>query len=252
MPEQPPALSATPVRPHGGGSLRLLAVVVAVVAIWLTVYGAWISPASPGAQDLVELGTLLLILLFVGSALFGRRLTTGEVVRSVVGWLVVALVIGGAYSHRTELAMVGGRILAGFTPGVPLAGRLAGEEDAESVVVMRSRNGLFAVRARVDDVPLTLLVDPGASFVTLTLADAAGVGVDPASLNFTVPIRTANGLIRAAPITLDRLVVGTIERQHLAALVAPPDSLTESLLGMTFLETLGSYAISGDRMVLSN
>jgi aspartyl protease family protein len=129
---------------------------------------------------------------------------------------------------------------------------LVGESDSASVVVIRGRGGQFAVRARVDDVPLTMLIDTGASFVTLTMADAAGVGIDINGLAFTVPIRTANGLIRAAPIIIDRLVVGTIDRRALSALVAPPDTLGESLLGMTFLETLEGYAISGDRLVLND
>jgi aspartyl protease family protein len=117
---------------------------------------------------------------------------------------------------------------------------------------MRSRGGQFAVRARVDDVPVTMLIDTGASFVTLTLVDATGTGVDPASLAFTVPIRTANGVIRAAPITIGKLVVGTIVRENLRALVTPPDTLSQSLLGMSFLETLESFAISGDRLVLND
>ena len=251
-PPQAPPAGAALLRPRRSAAAGLGLLALAVVALWLLVYGAWIAPTDPGSRDLAELGTLLLILLFVGSALLGRRLRTGEVVRGIVAWGVIGVLVLAVYGYRTELASVGGRVLSAFVPGVPLAGRLAGQSDAASVVVIRSPNGLFAVRAHVDDVPLTLLVDPGASFVTLTLADAVGIGIDPQTLDFTVPIRTANGLIKAAPVTLDSLVVGTIERQRLSALVAPPDSLTQSLLGMTFLETLGGYAISGDRMVLNN
>jgi aspartyl protease family protein len=148
--------------------------------------------------------------------------------------------------------MVGGRMLATLSPGVPIAGRITGEGDEASVVVMRGRGGQFAVRARVSDVPVTMLVDTGASFVTLTTVDATGVGIDPASLAFTVPIRTANGVIRAAPITIAKLAVGTIVRENLRALVTPPDTLTESLLGMSFLETLDGFAVRGDRLILND
>jgi aspartyl protease family protein len=96
-----------------------------------------------------------------------------------------------------------------------------------------------------------MLVDTGASFVTLTPSDAAKVGIDPSGLAFNMPIRTANGLIQAADVTIDRLTVGSIERRNVRALVAPGDSLHESLLGMSFLNTLGGFAISGDRLVLS-
>jgi aspartyl protease family protein len=231
---------------------RLLLAVIVGLAIWLVVDGTWFAPTDPEARDLAGLGSLLLIILFVGAALLGRRLRTGEVVRGVFGWAVVFLLVASAYSYRGELASVGGRLLSAFAPGVPIAGRLVGDSEAASVVVIRGRSGQFAVRARIDGVPLTMLVDTGASFVTLTLADAAGVGIDVAGLGFTIPIRTANGVIRAAPVTIDRLLVGTIERQRVSALVAPPDSLTESLLGMSFLETLGGYSISGDQLRLSD
>jgi aspartyl protease family protein len=231
--------------------LRLLWVAVAAIAVALIINGWW-NASSDGSRDLAQLGTLLLVLLFVGTALLGRRLRAGEIVRSLIGWSLVILIAAGGYAYRSEIAAVGGRVLAAFAPGVPIAGRLVGETNATSVVVMRARDGQFAVRARVDDAPLTMLIDTGASFVTLTLADAVGAGIDIRTLAFTVPIRTANGLIRAAPVTIRRLIVGTIERGNIPALVAPPDSLTESLLGMSFLETLGGYAISGDRLVLTN
>jgi len=55
----------------------------------------------------------------------------------------------------------------------------------------------------------------------------------------------------AAAVTIDRLAVGPIERRNLKALVAPEGVLDQSLLGMTFLDTLSGYSISGDRLVLT-
>jgi len=83
------------------------------------------------------------------------------------------------------------------------------------------------------------------------MADAAAVGVDLGTLDFAMPIRTANGVIEAAPITIGRLMIGTIERHDLKALVAQSDSLDQSLLGLSFLNTLNGYGIAGDRLVLT-
>ena len=201
-------------------------------------------------QDLAQFGYLVVILIFVGSALIGRNLGAGEVVRATAGWLGIFLILIGAYAYRGELLGVGGRLLGVLAPGIPISGRLAGEADT-AVVIMRSLDGHFEVRADIDQVPLALMVDTGASFVTLTSEDAAHVGVDTANLHFTVPIRTANGLIQAAPVTVDRIKLGSIVRENVPALVAPPDSLDQSLLGMSFLNTLAGYAISGDRLVLT-
>ena len=202
-------------------------------------------------DDFAHLGYLLLLLIFVGSALFGRGLRASVVIRSALAWAVIVVALLGAYAYRSELAGVGGRIVSVLAPGVPIAGRLVGDEEPGSVVVIRSNDGHFAVRAAVDQKPLTLLVDTGASFVTLTTGDAAGIGIDVGRLRFVTPIRTANGVIRAAPITLTSVSVGTIERREVPALVAPPNSLDQSLLGMSFLDTLNGYGISGDRLVLT-
>ena len=117
-------------------------------------------------------------------------------------------------------------------------------------MIVRSIGGHFAVRAEADSVPLTMMVDTGASFVTLTFEDAMRLGIDPDDLRFAIPVRTANGTMETAPVTIGRFAVGPIERSGVAALVAPPGSLDESLLGMSFLNTLHGYAISGDRLVL--
>ncbi len=192
----------------------------------------------------------MVVLVFVGSALLGRGLGIGDIVRAAFGWLAILLVIVGAYAYRSELTAVGARLVGVLVPGIPIAGRLAGEA-GNAVVIDRSIDGHFAIRAHIDKVPATLMLDTGASFVTLTPADAAKIGVDTSSLRFTTPIRTANGLIQAAPIVIDTLAVGSIERHRVPALVAPPDSLDQSLLGMSFLNTLSGYAVSGDRLVLT-
>ncbi|MEJ0012383.1 MAG: TIGR02281 family clan AA aspartic protease [Bauldia sp.] len=201
-------------------------------------------------KDLAQLGYLVVILIFVGSALLGRGLGAGEIVRATAGWLAVFLFLIGAYAYRTELTGVGARMLGVLAPGVPISGRLAGEADS-AVVIARGLDGHFGVHAEVQGKPMTMMVDTGASFVTLTPADAKAIGIDTSTLRFNMTIRTANGTIEAAPITIAKLAVGSIERREIAALVAPPNSLDQSLLGMSFLNTLDGYAISGDRLVLT-
>jgi aspartyl protease family protein len=220
---------------------------VAVVAISGDSAGQTLGIAN---HDLTQVGYLVVILIFVGSALLGRGLGAGEVVRATAGWLAIFLFLIGAYAYRVELTGVGTRMLGVLAPGVPIAGRLAGEAK-DAVVIERGLDGHFAIRASVEDVPLTMLVDTGASFVTLTPSDARKIGVDTDTLSFSVPIRTANGEIRAAPITIKTLAVGSITRHEVSALVSPGDALDQSLLGLTFLNTLDGYAISGDRLVLT-
>ncbi len=76
----------------------------------------------------------------------------------------------------------------------------------------------------------------------------AGLPLD--LLDYTVSIDTANGRTRAAPVTLDRIAIGGLEERSVEALVAQPGQLKTSLLGMSFLNRLQSWQVSGDRLVL--
>jgi aspartyl protease family protein len=95
-----------------------------------------------------------------------------------------------------------------------------------------------------------MVLDTGASAVVLTRDDAKAAGLPLEVLNYTVNIDTANGRARAAPVTLDRLAIGGLVERSVEALVAQPGQLKMSLLGMSFLNRLQSWQVSGDRLVL--
>jgi aspartyl protease family protein len=196
----------------------------------------------------VRAGYATIVAIFIVALVLSRGLT--GVVRLAATWLTIFLIVVGGYAYRDELLQVGARVAGVLVPGVPISGEIAGGPK-NTVVITRAADGHFAIRGRVDHVPTTFMLDTGASFVTLTPKDAARMGVDVEALDFSTPIRTANGEIRAAGVTIDMLQVGSIERHKVAALVAPPHSLDQSLLGLSFLNTLKGYAISGDRLVLT-
>ena len=103
--------------------------------------------------------------------------------------------------------------------------------------------------AVVDGVPLTFLVDTGASDIVLTLDDARELGFLPQDLEFSQRFRTANGEVRGAPVRLRELRIGQFSLYDLDASVneAP---LAISLLGMGFLEQLAGYEVEDGRLIL--
>lgn len=236
--------------PRSAFRFVVLVAIVVALAVALAAGNAAGTTLGFSNYDLARAGYLVALLLFVGSALFGRGLGLGYAVKTAAGWLGILLIIVGAYAYRDELAIVGGRVLGTLAPGLPISGPLAGEPGS-AVVINRGLNGHFAVRATVDRRRMTMMVDTGASFLTLTSEDAAAIGIDAKTLRFDIPVQTANGMIRAAPVTIDKVAIGSIQRADVKALVAPPQALDQSLLGMSFLDTLASYAISGDRLVLT-
>jgi len=61
---------------------------------------------------------------------------------------------------------------------------------------------------------------------------------------------TANGRTRAAPVTLERVVVGGVVERSVPALVAQQGQLKQSLLGMSFLNRLAGWEVRGDKLRL--
>jgi aspartyl protease family protein len=67
-------------------------------------------------------------------------------------------------------------------------------------------------------------------------------------LKYDVAIETASGRTHAAAVVIDRIAVGGILERRVPALVSAPGELKTSLLGMTFLNRLQSFEISGGRL----
>ncbi len=132
----------------------------------------------------------------------------------------------------------------------PAADDVAAVEGSRSVVVSPDGRGHFQVDARVDGQRLSFMVDTGASVVALSSRDAAMLGIYPAPSAFTVEVRTANGTVRAAPTLLDAVEVGDLVVHNVAALVLPDQTLSDNLLGLSFLSRLRRFEYSEGRLVL--
>jgi aspartyl protease family protein len=248
----PPPPSPAPARPPRRRRFgRLVLGLVAAAVLFFVVRNNVPETFGLSSGDVPRLIVLVGILVLVSAGLFGRGMRVGEVIRGITTWALILVVLVGIYATRDQLAGLAGRVLGAIAPGVPISGRLSGETNPDSVAVVRSADGHFGVLGMVDGKSVEFLVDTGASFVTLTNEVAARLGVDTSALRYDVPIHTANGATTAAGTTLGRIAIGPIERRNVRALVAPPGALDLSLLGMTFLDTLRGYAVSGDRLVLT-
>ena len=65
-----------------------------------------------------------------------------------------------------------------------------------------------------------------------------------------MPVATANGRTMAARVKLGKVSIGPLDRKNVEALVAQPGTLSQSLLGMSFLSRLRSYEFTGDFLTL--
>jgi aspartyl protease family protein len=115
---------------------------------------------------------------------------------------------------------------------------------------VEGRRGAYATQVQLEGRELHMLIDTGASFVSLTKEDAEAIGIRPRASDFTLKMQTANGIASAAPTWLPSLKVGSIEVHDVQAIVMPQGASSVSLLGMSFLERLHRFGVTNGRMVL--
>jgi aspartyl protease family protein len=189
-----------------------------------------------------------LLVTTLSAGMVAARPSLGEVTRNIAAWAVIILVMLTGYLYRYELQDFASRLSAGLIPGSPLS--VTDSEGNVAVTVEKLGNGHFEARALINEKPVRVMIDTGASTTVLTVEDARAVGIDVEALRFAVPVSTANGVTEAAHARVQSVTIGAITRGPMPILVAQPGSLRQSLLGMNFMGTLSGYDVRGDRMVL--
>lgn len=198
--------------------------------------------ASGDFARLVALGTFGAVLAALLLRDFRGRFA--DALRTTVVWLALFVLLIVGYGFKGDIEAVGRRTVAVLLPGVAVE---TGERG--SVMVAKSRDGHFRVRARVNGAPIRLIVDTGASSVVLTDYDARAAGIDTNALIYDVRVSTANGATTAAAAVIEALTIGEITEKRVTALVAKPGQLEGSLLGNSFLDRLASFTVQGDRLI---
>jgi len=183
--------------------------------------------------------------------------------REAFTWVAVAVVLTLVLLNFDEIRSFNAR-LAGFepatvetTPRAAAYARLADETPRQKRhgdgVELRSDNrGHFEASAEINGRDISTLVDTGASMVVLTYEDAERAGIFVRPSDFTIGARTANGIARNAPVTLDKVCIDTICVRDVSAMVSEPGKLHVTLLGMTFLSRLSRVDMRSGTLVLED
>lgn len=107
-----------------------------------------------------------------------------------------------------------------------------------SVELVMQRDGHYHADAEINGRSVPVLVDTGATLVALTYEAAEAAGIFVGEKDFTAYSRTANGIARFAPVTIDRLSIDGITVRNVQAAVSERGKLGVTLLGMAFLSKL--------------
>lgn len=126
---------------------------------------------------------------------------------------------------------------------------VAVDGDSVMVDVPRSADGHYHLTLDVNGEAIRFVVDTGASDLVLTRDDAERAGIDVDALRFLGRAFTANGTVETADIRLDAVSLGEIADTDVRAVVNGGE-MSQSLLGMSYLQSFGRIEIEGDRLRL--
>jgi aspartyl protease family protein len=104
-------------------------------------------------------------------------------------------------------------------------------------------NGHFFTRAEIGKATLDVLVDTGATAVAMSYEDADDAGLSPRSLDYDIPVMTANGMAKAARVMIDKVEVDGVEVRNVEGYVMPEGAMKGTLLGMSFLSKLSGFKV---------
>lgn len=120
-----------------------------------------------------------------------------------------------------------------------LSGHISGEYLApqKASVSIQPNNGQYLTTGSINGRPVSFLVDTGATSISMSLADAQGLGikVDPQN---RVYVSTAGGTVIGYPVVLDSVKVGGLRASYVRGVVLESGFSGEILLGMTFLKNV--------------
>ncbi|WP_442579584.1 retropepsin-like aspartic protease family protein [Mesorhizobium sp. ASY16-5R] len=94
------------------------------------------------------------------------------------------------------------------------------------------------------------MIDTGATAVAINLSTARRLGLRIQSADMKGTVSTANGKARAAVVMIERLEIGRIMVPNVEALVLDDQSLSTTLIGMTFLNRLKKFEVGDGTLLL--
>lgn len=207
-----------------------------------------LDPAAMDEGEQVRAVCLAALAALVVMAIAGRLIVRsgGRTLSAMLMWAGVVGGLGTAYLYRDDAGPIIDGIKGRLMPSVALS------REEGIAQLHRNWDGQFHAEAEVNGVPLQMMIDTGATMVTIPYEEAARIGVDVARLDYTIPVVTASGRSAVAPIHLSSIRIGRVAVFDVEASVAPPGELKSALLGMTFLGRLSEASFRRGVLILRN
>jgi len=106
-----------------------------------------------------------------------------------------------------------------------------------TTVAIRRDNNQYHTTGSINGVPVTFLIDTGATILAMNSRHAAALGLDMRRAR-PMQATTASGSVASQQVMIKRVDVGDIQVSNVLAAVLPGDHPAEILLGMSFLRNV--------------
>ena len=150
-----------------------------------------------------------------------------------------------ADSESAVLQIEGERVEARLDGRVSAPGRSAA---AKEVQVWRNTSGMYTTVGSINGLPVSFLVDTGATQVAMNAGQARRLGIDYRVTGSPAEVTTASGIERAWMVSLDSVKVGELEVRNVQAVVLDGAQPQTTLLGMSYL---GRMKITNDGRLMT-
>lgn len=120
---------------------------------------------------------------------------------------------------------------------IPLSRRIGANYKVPVVNTVRiasQQGGHYWTQAQINGKSIRVVVDTGATAVTINFSTARHLGIDYEDGD-TTEVSTANGTVAAKTVILESITIGEITRNQVQAVILMDDSLPVTLLGNSFL-----------------
>jgi aspartyl protease family protein len=205
------------------------------------------------------------LLLLAAGLLAGMAQAQSVVLSGILGGKALLVVDGGpprsvavGQSHQgvkvlsvetsqAEVEVNGTRQTLRLGQGPVSAEEASPETDSQRIVLQAVSNGHFLTQGQINGGSVRFMVDTGASFVAIGVADAQRLGVNLRTAQPAV-MGTANGATQAWRVKLNSVRVGDVTVHEVDAVVMPAP-MPYALLGNSFL-TRFQMTRTNDQLVL--
>ncbi len=126
----------------------------------------------------------------------------------------------------------------------------ARSQSGRKVRIKASYGGHFYTQVRMNNRPVKVMVDTGATMVAINETTARKIGIYLKASDFKHRVSTANGTTKMASAMIKEVQIGPIRVRNVRVGIARDKALSGALLGMSFLRQLKRFEITGQTLLL--